>query len=85
MQPARILLLTCLALALAAPACLAKDIDDLDGMPQADQAKKKKALETIVSPDGHKITIDRQAGTWRDDAGHTGKIDQGQGKRQGGW
>jgi hypothetical protein len=85
MKPARILLASCLCLALAATVCLAKDIDDLDGVPQADQAKKKKAVETIVAPDGHTIYIDRQAGTWRDDAGRQGKIDQGQGKRDSGW
>jgi hypothetical protein len=85
MKLARILLLSCLTLALAAPVCLGKDIDDLDGVPQADQAKKKKTVETIIAPDGHKIYIDHQAGTWRDDSGHQGKVDQGQAKQNNGW
>jgi len=85
MKLVRIILMSGLTLALAAPVCFGKDIDDLDGVPQADQAKKKKTVETIIAPDGHTIYIDHQAGTWRDDAGHQGKVDQGQDKRQGGW
>jgi hypothetical protein len=76
------LMRTLIAIALAASFALAatgwtKDLDDADGVKKTGQAKPaKRQEEVVVTPDGKKIYIDHENGTWRDDSGRKGKADK---------
>ena len=69
-----VLLLCWIALSLTGPAW-ALDADDHDGRQAADKQTREKKETVITTPDGGKIYLDHQAGTWRDEKGHRGSLD----------
>jgi hypothetical protein len=53
----------------------ALDADDHDGGQATDKHAQEQKETIITTPDGGKIYLNRQAGTWRDEKGHRGSLD----------